>query len=245
MQTKVYPLFKELTETMNLSDAAQMRDYFSDPKVVNELIFELNVEIGFCPILRNLNREKNCGVIEDKPVTFRQLGNEDRNEVFVYLGRILESVITCQLAKGGFDVKKDRSSSGDLAINKKLWEIKGTSGDNSWTGSTHASRKEDQKMDFIGVKYGLNEDINVFDIFEGKAKLLDEIFIGVFESIELIRMGKETANNSRTQLLIGVDQYEEFKNQVAWGNLAYPAGGLYKKNGERKKNVKYLYLETA
>ena len=244
MQTKTYPLFKELTET-TMTQASSIRDYFSDPKVVSELIYELNVEIGFCPILRNLNREKKYNVIEDKPITFRQLGTEDRNEVFVYLGRILESVITCQLAKGGFDVKKDRSSSGDLTVSSKIWEIKGTSGDNSWTGSTHASKKEDQKMDFIGVKYGLNEDINVFDIFTGEAKLLDEIFIGVFESIELIRMGKETANNSRTQLLIGVDSYDQFKNQVAWGNLAYPAGGLYKKNGERKKNVKYLQLETA
>ena len=61
---------------------------------------------------------------------------------------------------------------------------RGTSGKNSWTGSTHATKKDD-KMDFIGIKYGLNEDMNVFDIFTGHSKLIEEIFIGVFDQIEL------------------------------------------------------------
>ena len=145
--------------------ASTIRDYFSDPNIVAEIVRELNMEIGFCPILRNLKREKDCGVIDDESISFRELGDEDRNEVFVYLGRILESVLTCQLSKcDSFDVKKDRSSSGDVTINGRIWEIKGTSGKNSWTGSTHATKKEDDKMDFIGIKYGLNEDANVFDI---------------------------------------------------------------------------------
>ena len=155
--------------------ATAIRDYFSDSNIVAQIVSELNMEIGFCPILRNLNRERDLGVIDSDCITFRELGAEDRNEVFVYLGRILESVLTCQLAKcNSFDVKKDRSSSGDVTINGRIWEIKGTSGKNSWTGSTHATKKEDDKMDFIGIKYGLNEDINVFDIFNGNAKLLGE-----------------------------------------------------------------------
>ena len=95
--------------------ATDIRDYFSDPNIVAEIVRELNMEIGFCPILRNLKREKDCGVIDDESISFRELGAEDRNEVFVYLGRILESVLTCQLSKcDSFDVKKDRSSSGDV-----------------------------------------------------------------------------------------------------------------------------------
>ena len=152
--------------------------------------------------------------------------------MFVYLGRILESVLTCQLSKcDSFDVKKDRSSSGDVTINGRIWEIKGTSGKNSWTGSTHATKKEDDKMDFIGIKYGLNEDANVFDIFTGNAKLIEEIFIGVFDQIELIRRGSATQSNSRTSLLIGIDEYESVKEQIAWGWLKKPA-----------RNGKYLQL---
>ena len=79
--------------------SSQVRDYFSDPVVVSNIVFELNTEIGFCPILRNLKREKDCGVIDNDSITFRQLGSEDRNEVFVYLGRILESVLTCPTGK--------------------------------------------------------------------------------------------------------------------------------------------------
>ena len=215
--------------------SSQVRDYFSDPDVVSNIVFELNTEIGFCPILRNLKREKDCGVIDNNSITFRELGSEDRNEVFVYLGRILESVLTCQLAKcDSFIVKKDRSSSGDVTINGRIWEIKGTSGKNSWTGSTHATKKEDDKMDFIGIKYGLNEDINVFDIFNGDAKLLEEIFIGVFDQIELIRRGSATQSNSRTSLLIGVDEYETVKEQVAWGWFKKP-----------QRNGKYLQLCAA
>ena len=215
--------------------ASTIRDYFSDPNIVAEIVRELNMEIGFCPILRNLKREKDCGVIDDESISFRELGAEDRNEVFVYLGRILESVLTCQLSKcDSFDVKKDRSSSGDVTINGRIWEIKGTSGKNSWTGSTHATKKEDDKMDFIGIKYGLNEDANVFDIFTGNAKLTEEIFIGVFDQIELIRRGSATQSNSRTSLLIGIDEYESVKEQIAWGWLKKPA-----------RNGKYLQLVAA
>ena len=208
--------------------ATDIRDYFSDPNIVAEIVRELNMEIGFCPILRNLKREKDCGVIDDESISFRELGAEDRNEVFVYLGRILESVLTCQLSKcDSFDVKKDRSSSGDVTINGRIWEIKGTSGKNSWTGSTHATKKEDDKMDFIGIKYGLNEDANVFDIFTGNAKLIEEIFIGVFDQIELIRRGS-AIKNSRTSLLIGIDEYESVKDL---GLVEEPA-----------RNGKYLQL---
>jgi len=215
--------------------STEIRDYFSDSNIVAEIVHELNTEIGFCPILRNLKREKDSGVIDNESITFRELGVEDRNEVFVYLGRILESVLTCQLAKcDSFDVKKDRSSSGDVTINGRIWEIKGTSGKNSWTGSTHASKKEDDKMDFIGIKYGLNEDINVFDIFTGNASLLEEIFIGVFDQIELIRRGTATQSNSRTSLLIGIDEYDVVKEQIAWGWLKKP-----------QRNGKYLQLCAA
>jgi hypothetical protein len=215
--------------------STDIRDFFSDPKVIEKIVQELNVEISFCPILRNLQREKSCGVISDNRLTFREMGNEDRNEVFVYLGRILESVLTCNLASSGhWDVKKDRSSSGDVTIDGIIWEIKGTSGNNSWTGSTHASKKENVLMDFIGVKYGINEDINVFDIFSGEAKLMNEIFVGVFDNLTFIRRGTATQSNSRTSLLISVDDYDTVKEQVAWGNFRLP-----------QRNGKYLQLEPA
>ena len=238
--------------------ASEIRDFFSDPKVVAEIISELNTEIKTCPIIRNIQRERDCGVIDNESITFGELGSEDRNEVFVYLGRILESLITCKLASARrWVIKKDRNSSGDLTIewlddmqqvehnDSYIWEIKGTSSDDCWTGSTHATKKEDEKMDFIGVKYGMNDDANVFDLIDGKVDLLNSIFIGVFEQIRLIRIGKATDSSSRTSLRIGIDQYESFKNQVSWGNLAYPKGGIYKKNGQLKKNVKYLRFCAA
>ena len=169
--------------------AQTIRSFLSDPKVAERIKTELNAEIAYCPILRNLQREKKYGIIDDVAITFRELGKEDRNEVYVYLGRILESVITCILAEcPDLKVKKDRSSSGDLTVEEivsailEIWEIKGTSGDKSWTGSTHATKKEDDNMNFIGVRYGINEDVNVFDILSGDAKLIDEIFVIVLIS---------------------------------------------------------------
>tara|TARA_B100002019_G_C21237649_1_gene583673 strand:- start:955 stop:1656 length:702 start_codon:yes stop_codon:yes gene_type:complete len=231
--------------------AQTIRSFLSDPKVAERIKNELNAEIAYCPILRNLQREKEYGIIDDVAITFRKLGNEDRNEVFVYLGRILESVITCILAEcPDLKVKKDRSSSGDLTVEEivsailDIWEIKGTSGNNSWTGSTHATKKEDEDMNFIGVRYGINEDVNMFDILSGDAKLIDEIFVIVMQNYSFIRKGSATDSNSRTQLLLSVDDYDLLKNQVAWGNVAYPQNFL-KKNGERNKTVKYLQLECA
>jgi hypothetical protein len=224
--------------------STDIRDFFADPAIAKSILKELNEEIGYCPILRNLNRELAKKVIDTDQIKFSELNAEDRNEVFVYLGRILESVLTCTLADR-FNVKKDRTSSGDVTIEDIIWEIKGTSGKNSWTGSTHASKKEDDVIDFIGVKYGINEKVNVFDIMNGTANLIDEIFIGVFDDLTFIRLGEATKNSSRTRLLISVDDYDKVKEQVAWGNVAYPSGGIYKKDGTLKKNVKYLQLETA
>jgi len=224
--------------------SVDLRDYFADQKVSNQILKSLNDRIVYCPILQNLREERDCGVIEDSAILFSNLNKEDRNEVFVYLGRILESVLTCLLASS-FKVKKDRTSSGDVTIEDVIWEIKGTSGSNSWTGSTHATKKEGDLINFLGVGYGINKDADVFDILNGDAKIVNELFIGVFDQIKLIRKGSASDNSSRTQLYISVDDYDAVKNQVAWGNLAIPSGSLYKKDGTRKQNVKYLQLETA
>lgn len=217
--------------------ASLIRERFADQSVVRGIVKELNEEVTYCPILRNLKREYGAEVI-DAPtnITFRELDSEDRNEVFVYLGRILESVLTCQLAQyeSEFKVRKDRNSSGDVTINGKIWEIKGTSGKNSWTGSTHASKKEDKEIDFIGIKYGINEDANIFDVLNGVVGLIDTIFIGVFEQLQFIRRGSATKSNSRTSLLISIDDYDIVKEQVAWGNFRIP-----------RNNGKYLQLEAA
>lgn len=213
--------------------STDIRDFFANPEVAKAVLKELNEEITYCPILRNLKREYVKKVIDSDVIKFSELGSEDRNEVYVYLGRILESVLTCVLADD-FNVKKDRTSSGDVTIEGLIWEIKGTSGNNSWTGSTHASKKEDEKIDFIGVKYGINEDVNVFDIMNQTANLIDEIFIGVFDDLTFIRRGSATKSNSRTSLLISVDDYDKVKEQVAWGNFRLP-----------NRNGKYLQFEPA
>lgn len=213
--------------------STDIRDYFANSQVAKSILQELNEEITYCPILRNLKREYVKKVIDSDVIKFSELGAEDRNEVYVYLGRILESVLTCSLADK-FNVKKDRTSSGDVTIEDVIWEIKGTSGNNSWTGSTHASKKEDDKIDFIGVKYGINENANVFQIMDGTAKLIDEIFIGVFDDLTFIRRGSATKSNSRTSLLISVGDYDKVKEQVAWGNFRLP-----------NRNGKYLQFEPA
>ena len=231
-----------MTKLAQLSE--DLRDHISNPDVVRAIIKELNDEIAYCPILRNIERERNHNISEEDVIVFSDLGDEDRNEVYVYLGRILESVLTCILSDS-FKVKKDRTSSGDLTIQDIIWEIKGTSAENSWTGSTHATKKEDERMNFIGVKYGMNKDVNIFDILNGSVTLIDEIFIGIFDDLRLIRKGTAKENSSRTQLYISIQDYDELKNKVAWGNLSYPDGGIYKKDGTLKKNVKYLKLEAA
>ena len=213
--------------------STDIRDYFANSQVAKSILQELNEEITYCPILRNLKREYVKKVIDSDAIKFSELGAEDRNEVYVYLGRILESVLTCSLADK-FNVKKDRTSSGDVTIEDVIWEIKGTSGNNSWTGSTHASKKEDDKIDFIGVKYGINENANVFQIMDNTAKLIDEIFIGVFDDLTFIRRGSATKSNSRTSLLISVGDYDKVKEQVAWGNFRLP-----------NRNGKYLQFEPA
>lgn len=227
--------------------AQQIRDYFSSPDVIREIILELNKEIVFCPILRNLQRERDANIIDNESIKFYDLGDEDRNEVYVYLGRILESVLTCKLTESDYNflVKKDRNSSGDVTINGTVFEIKGTSGNNSWTGSTHASKKEDDSINFIGVRYGINKDADIFDVLNGHSQLIGEIFLGVFVDLVFIRRGEASKSNSRTSLLISIHDYDKLKDQVAWGNLAYPAGGIYKKDGTLKKNVSYLQFETA
>jgi hypothetical protein len=224
--------------------STDIRDFLADPAIVKSIIKKLNERIAYCVTFCNLKFEYDCGVIDSDQIKFSELGAEDRNEVYVYLGRILESVLPCVLVVN-FKVKKDRTSSGDTTLEDITWEIKGTSGDNSWTGSTHASKKEDDLINFIGVKYGINEDVNVFDIMNGTANLIDEIFIGVFDDLTFIRRGSATKSNSRTALSISVHDYDKVKEQVAWGNVAYPSGGIYKKDGTLKKNVKYLQLETA
>jgi len=213
--------------------STDIRDFFADPAIAKSILNELNGEIGYCPILRNLNRELAKKVIDTDQIKFSELGAEDRNEVFVYLGRILESVLTCTLADR-FNVKKDRTSSGDVTIEDVIWEIKGTSGNNSWTGSTHASKKEDDVIDFIGVKYGINENANVFQVTSAQVNLIDEIFIGVFDDLTFIRRGSATKSNSRTSLLISVHDYDKVKEQVAWGNFRIP-----------NRNGKYLQFEPA
>lgn len=218
---------------MTTTLCADIRDFFSNPVVVQEIVQELNEEISYCPILRNLKREIAAGVAPSKNIKFSDLGNEDRNEVYVYLGRILESVLTCKLAKQ-FDVLKDRTSAGDVIINSRVWEIKGTSGNNSWTGSTHASKKEDDAIDFIGIKYGIDENANVYDVLERNGDLIPEIFIGVFENLNFVRRGSATKSNSRTSLLISMEDYDKVKGQVAWGNFRLP-----------QRHGKYLQFETA
>ena len=213
--------------------STDIRDYFNDGKIVKSILKELNQEIAYCPILRNLKRELAKKVIDTTSIKFSDLNSEDRNEVFVYLGRILESVLTCALADK-FNVKKDRTSSGDVTINGIIWEIKGTSSNNAWTGSTHASKKEIGSLHFMGIKYKINEDADVFEILSGNSSLIDEIFIGVFENLNFIRRGFATGSNSRTSLKISVDDYETVKEQVAWGNFRIP-----------QANGKYLQFETA
>ena len=213
--------------------SADIRDFLNDPQIVHSILKELNQEIVYCPILRNLQRELSKKVIETTSLTFADLNSEDRNEVFVYLGRILESVLTCALAYK-FNVKKDRTSSGDVTIEGIIWEIKGTSSNNAWTGSTHASKKEIGSLHFMGIKYKINEDADVFEILSGNANLIDEIFIGVFENLNFIRRGFANGSNSRTALYISISDYDIVKNQVAWGNFRVP-----------QRNGKYLQFETA
>lgn len=236
----------KITKNMTCKQVCDLvREYLSRPEVAAKIISELNREIVFCPILRNIERERNKGIIDVCTLKFSDLPDEDTNEVWVYLGRILESIITCLLVDSGygFVVKKDRTSSGDLTINLWIFEVKGTSGTNCWTGSTHATKKETQSMNFIGVRYGIIKDVDVFDVLNNRSDLIDNIFIGVFHQVKFIRRGSASDNSSRTQLSLDVEDYDVLKDQVAYGKLGFPGGSLYKKNGEKKSRQNCAYLQ--
>ena len=90
---------------MQSTMAQAIRDYFSEPEIVADIVKELNQEIALCTIFRNLKREYDHGVTDAPLMTFRELNAEDRNEVFVYLGRLLESVLTCKKLHFAVDSK--------------------------------------------------------------------------------------------------------------------------------------------
>ena len=56
----------------------------------------------------------------------------------------------------------------------------------------------------------------------------------MFADLTFVRNGSATKSNSRTSLLISVEDYAKVKDQVAWGNFRLP-----------RNNGKYLQLEAA
>ena len=88
-------------------------------------------------------------------------------------------------------------------------------------------------MDFIGIKYGINEDANIFDVLNGVVGLIDALLIGVFDQLYFILRGSATKSNSRTSLLISGNDYAIVNEEVAWGNFRIP-----------RNNGKYLQLEA-
>ena len=226
-----------------------IREQLSNVEVVQELQDELNKEIQYSSILRGVARKRDAGIIHDSCIKFCDLPDERKNETYVYLGRSLEDILLQTLSRvEDLIVRDDRSSSGDLVIGNKtyetpsfnIWEEKGTSGEYSWTGSTHATRKEDQPMNFLGIKYDINKEVNIFNVIDGHADLVKGLFIGVFEDLKLVRKGTATSSSSRTSLMISIDDYEKVKEEVAWGTFRLPKGS-FKKDGSRG-NAKYLYF---
>ena len=71
-------------------------------------------------------------------------------------------------------------------------------------------------------------------MLNGTVELIPHIFIGVFEQLNFMRRGSASKSNSRTSLLISVDDYAIGKNQVAWGDFRLP-----------RNNGKYLQLIAA
>lgn len=236
----------KITKNMTCKQVCDLvREFLSRPKVVADIIATLNREIVFCPIIRNIGRERDKGIIKVCTLKYSDLCKEDRNEISVYLGRILESIITCLLVDSGygFEIEKDRTSSGDLTINLWIYEVKGTIKESGWTGSTHATKKESKLMNFIGVRYGIIDGVDVFDVLNNRSDLIDNIFIGVFHQVKMIRTGTASDNSSRTELRLDVEDYDVLKDQVAYGKLGFPGGSLYKKNGQKKSRRACSYLQ--
>ena len=232
---------------LQMSLTSEVLEYYRDPLVVAELQERLNTRVLNCPVLLNLTDSRDAGLIEDEKVeclTFGDLNKEDRNEISVYLGRILEVQFACLLARcDTFTVALDRSSSGDLSIRrellKEILECKGTVSKDGWNGSTHASKKEDKPMNFVGVRYGIDNERNLWDVINGNIDLIDGLFIGVFSQLQFIRKGTATKSNSRTSLHIHIDQYETRQDEVAWGKFKLPQGAF------KNKKVYKLQFEPS
>ena len=231
-----------------MSLTKEILNYYRDPQVVAELLKRLNKRVLNCPTLLNLIDARDAGLIEKQEVIkFGDLNKEDRNVVSVYLGRLLEVQFACLLARSKtLKVMLDRSSSGDLTIEslvdqmiKEILEIKGTVSKDGWNGSTHASKKEDKPMNFVGVRYGIDNDRNLWDVINGDVDLIDGLFIGIFYQLQFIRCGKATKSNSRTSLHIHIDEYDNRESEVAWGKFKLPRGAF------KNESVYKLQFECA
>jgi len=195
----------------------------------NSILSELNESIIHSPIIYNFKKDFLAGIIDTDNITYSSIGNEEALKISVDLGKNLESVIPRTLKKYGIDdVKKFNDSIGDIKVEGVSWEIKGTSSVNntSWTGATHSTGKEHNTMNFIGVRYQINKNVNLLDVYDRKSDLITNLIIVVIEELKFNRNGIEKNNSSYTCLQIPVENYQKVEKGLVCGKI--------------KKNQKYL-----
>ena len=189
-----------------------------DKEVIDEIVSTLNKEIKDTYVFQAISRQDKAGLSDISGMKFSDLTKEEKEGVSIVLGRILESVVPFILSNH-FDVRVDRNSDGDMVVDGKIWEIKGTVGTTGWQGSTHSTKKEDNVINFIGAVYGINPDVLITDILDGKENVVSSFLMGAWEGLDFERMGEATSNNSRTMLKLPSSEINNLYSGLIVGNM--------------------------
>ena len=188
-------------------------------EIIDEIVSTLNEEVKNSYVFSAINRQKEMSLSDISDMKFSDLTKEEKEGVSIVLGRILESVIPFILARQGMEVRVDRNSDGDMVVDGKTWEIKGTVGTTGWQGSTHSTKKEDNVINFVGAVYGINPDVLITDILDGTENVVSSFLMGAWAGLDFARMGEATSSNSRTMLKLPASEINNLYSGLICGNM--------------------------
>ena len=192
-------------------------------EIIDEIVSTLNEEVKNSYVFSAINRQKEMSLSDISDMKFSDLTKEEKEGVSIVLGRILESVIPFILARQGMEVRVDRNSDGDMVVDGKTWEIKGTVGTTGWQGSTHSTKKEDNVINFVGAVYGINPDVLITDILDGTENVVSSFLMGAWAGLDFTRMGEATSSNSRTMLKLPASEINNLYSGLIVGNMVAKA----------------------
>lgn len=163
-----------------------------------EIITNLNQEILNFRILRlwkKTNPDWNLIELRDHFWTDAKGKKEFATDLGVEFGKMFELFLPIYLHEKGYDCVPSFNSEGDLILEGKSYELKTGQGDDI-QGATH-SPKEDKPMNLVQVLWEFDKQQSLNTLLETKG-FISMMNLCVLDSVKIIRIGKESKNNSRT-----------------------------------------------